>query len=72
MDSLQINKLISKIDTLPDEFLIIKKQAKKYLKNNSNIDKHETINVFHRPWIAPLNWSLMLFKGADKVWFEQF
>jgi hypothetical protein len=70
MDALQ--NLISKIDLIPDEYLALKKQAFKYLQNNSIIDGFDTLNIFHRPWIAPLNWGLMLYKGAEVKWFEQF
>ena len=72
MDTSRLQNLISIINTYPDEYLAIKKQAKKYLKNNSIIDNLETINIFHRPWIARLNWSLTIYKGADKIWFEQY
>ncbi len=64
--------LSSKIDSLPDEYLAIKKQALKYLPNNSNINEIGTLNIFHRPWIARLNWGLMLCKGAEIKWFAQY
>jgi hypothetical protein len=72
METSHLEDLISKIDNLPDELLSIKKQAKKYLKNNSIIDNLETINIFHRPWVARFNWSLMFYKGADNTWFGQY
>jgi len=53
------------IDSYPDECLAIKKQAKKYIQNDSGIDNNERINILHRPWVARLNWGFMLFKGAD-------
>lgn len=52
----------------PDEYIAIKKQAKKYIQNNSKVDDKQTINVLHSPWIAPLNWGLVLYKGADAEW----
>ena len=67
-----MDKLISKIENYPDDFLAIKKQAKKYLSNNSNIDDNETLNIFHRPWVAPLNWGLILYTAARKNWLDQF
>ena len=30
------------------------------------------MNIFHRPWVAPFNWGLRLYKGVDKNWLEQF
>ena len=72
MDPSEIANLMSKIDSYPDEYLPIQKQAKKYLRNNLCIDGNNTLNVFHRPWVAPFNWGLMLYQGADKNWIEQF
>ncbi len=59
------------IDSYSDEYIALKKQARKYIQNGSNIDKNEKINILHRPWIAPLNWGLMLYKGADRKWINQ-
>lgn len=56
------------IDSYPDEYLTIKKQARKYVHNGSNIDDNQRVNILHRPWIAHLNWGLMLYKGADEKW----
>ena len=59
------------VDSYPDEYIAIKKQAKKYIQNGSDIDKSDRINVLHRPWVAPLNWGLMLYKGADTKWINE-
>jgi hypothetical protein len=59
------------IDIYPEEYLAIKKQAKKYIQNGSNIDNNQRINILHRPWVAPLNWGLMLYKGADTKSIEE-
>jgi hypothetical protein len=59
------------IDSYPDEYIAIKKQAKKYIQNGSGIDNSETVNILHRPWIAPLNWGLMLYQGTDIKWINQ-
>jgi hypothetical protein len=64
--------LTSQIDNYSDEYLAIKRQAKKYFRNNSTIDNNDTLNIFHRPWVAPFNWGLNIYKGADKDWLEQF
>ena len=58
------------IDSCSDEYLAIKRQAKKYLQNGSNIDNNLRINILHRPWVARLNWGLMLYKGADTKWIN--
>jgi hypothetical protein len=49
----------------------IKAQGTKYLNNNSNV-KNGVINILHRPWVAPMNWGMMLFVGAELKWFEEF
>ena len=72
MNTSEIASLMSKIDSYPEEYLPIKRQAKKYLRNNSSIDDHNTLNIFHRPWVAPFNWGLILYQGADRNWIEQF
>ena len=59
------------ISSYPDEYISIKRQAKKYIQNDSTIDNNERINILHRPWVARLNWGLMLYGGADMEWINQ-
>lgn len=59
------------IDSYSDEYIAIKKQAKKYIRNNSDLDKSGRLNILHRPWVAPLNWGLMIYKGADMKWINE-
>jgi hypothetical protein len=66
-----MKEIIDRIQTFPDELKSITIQVRKYLNNNSNIDE-SVLNVLHRPWVAPLNWGLMLYKGAGAEWFEEF
>lgn len=63
-----INKII---DSYSDEYLALKKQAKKYVQNSSIIDDNQRVNILQRPWVAPLNWGLMLYKGADIKWINE-
>jgi hypothetical protein len=63
--------ILKSIDTYPEEYFAIKKQAKKYFPNDSNIDDNQRINILHRPWVARLNWGLMLYKGADTKWINE-
>ncbi|WP_157503060.1 hypothetical protein [Mangrovimonas xylaniphaga] len=30
------------------------------------------LNILHRPWVARLNWGLMLYQGAQVNWFSEF
>jgi len=64
--------LTSAIHTLPDEYLPIKQQALRYVKNNSQIDDNSTLKILHRPWVAPLNWGLMLYPGAPQDWLAGY
>ena len=38
------------IDSYSDEYIAIKKQAKKYIQTGSDIDKNERVNILHRPF----------------------
>jgi hypothetical protein len=51
--------------------LPLKIKQKKYIQNKSVIDKNERINILHRPWIASLNWGIILYRGADKIWIKE-
>lgn len=66
-----MNELENAINSYPDEYIAIKKQAKKYIQNGSNIDESGRINILHRPWVAPLNWGLMIYKGAQMKWINE-
>lgn len=66
-----MKQIIERIETFPKELGPIVIQVKKYLENNSNINE-SVMNVLHRPWVAPLNWGLMLYKGANPNWYEEF
>jgi len=66
-----MKEIIDRIQTWPVELEPIKIQVKKYLENNSTIDE-VVLNILHRPWVASLNWGLMLYSGADAEWFLEF
>jgi hypothetical protein len=66
-----MREILNRIETFPNELKPISIQVKKYLDNNSDIDE-SVINVLHRPWVAPLNWGLMLYQGANPEWFTEF
>ncbi|WP_203257632.1 SMI1/KNR4 family protein [Hyunsoonleella ulvae] len=60
-----------RINSFSIELDAISKQAKKYLRNDSKIDD-SVLNILHRPWVAKLNWGLMLYSPAKNNWFSQF
>lgn len=54
------------IDSYSDKYFAIKQQARKYILNGSNVDDKERLNILHRPWVAPFNWGIMIYKCASK------
>lgn len=66
-----MKEIFTRIESFPIELKPISMQIEKYLDNNSNINA-SVLNVLHRPWIAPLNWGLMLYKEAKTEWFLDF
>ena len=67
-----MDNLNARIENIPDEYFAIKRQAIKYLQNNSSIDNKKTLNIFHRPWVASLNWGIMLYQGVEFPWIKKF
>ena len=66
-----MKEIRNRIDNFPPELDSITNQVRKYLENNSFIDE-SALNVLHRPWVARLNWGLMLYEGANVSWFADF
>jgi len=66
-----MKEILERVEALPEELMPITIQVKKYLEINSNIDE-SVMNILHRPWIAPLNWGLTLYKAAEPAWFSEF
>ena len=60
------------LDTLSDEWLPVKEQLKKYYDKDSGIKEDDVIQVYRRPWIAPMNFGILLFPSAGKMWFDKF
>jgi hypothetical protein len=58
------------IDSYTNQYLPIRRHAKKYVSNNSTIDTNDRLNILHRPWLAPMNWALMLYKGVSNTLIE--
>ena len=66
-----MKEILERTDTFPIELSSITIQIKRYLDNNSNIDEL-VLNVLHRPWVARLNWGIMIYKGVKTNWFAEF
>lgn len=60
------------LENLDGKFNPIKNQAIKYFDSKSEIRNDGTVQIYNRPWIAPLNFGLFLFPAADKLWINIF
>lgn len=60
------------LENLDERFNIIKSQADKYFDNESEIRNDGTVQIFNRPWIAPLNFGMLLFPPVEKKWLNIF
>ncbi len=67
-----IQDLENRITCFSSELNSIKEQSLKYLRNNSKIGGGDELFIFHRPWVAPMNWGIMLFPKVEIEWIEQF
>src|SRR5688500_15325468 len=67
-----IGEIEAFLDNLPDEWNAIKQQAVKYCDDSSEIREDGAAQIFKRPWIAPLNFGLLLFPPAKKEFIITF
>src|SRR6185369_17169091 len=54
-----------RLDAFPDSLAPLRESAGRYLKYPSVIGKDEVMDIGHRPWVAKLNYMLMLYPGID-------
>ncbi len=62
----------NRISNYPLELDAIKHQCLKYIANNSKIGSGDELFIFHRPWIAPMNWGILLFPPVTNDWIQTF
>jgi hypothetical protein len=60
MDAIQ-----KQLDALPEFLAPLKEAASRYLKYPSAIGKNGVIEIGHRPWVAELNYMLMMYPGIE-------
>jgi hypothetical protein len=65
-------KIKEYVDSLPPELSALRDLALRYLPYCSSIDTDGKIQIAHRPWVAPLNYSITLFPPAKKTWIKKF
>jgi hypothetical protein len=54
-----------RLDALPDFLAPLKQAASRYLKYPGVIGKDGVMDIGHRPWVAELNYMLMLYPGIE-------
>lgn len=57
--------IAQRLDALPDFLAPLKDAARRYLKYASVVGKDGVMDIGHRPWVAELNYMLMLYPGID-------
>ena len=60
------------LSNLSEDWQPIKEQVEKYFDSKSGIREDGALEVFRRPWIAPLNYGLLLFPPADAKLLSEF
>jgi hypothetical protein len=57
--------IAERLDTLPDFLAPLKDAAARYAGYPSVIGKDGVLDIGHRPWVAELNYMLMIYPGID-------
>jgi hypothetical protein len=57
--------IAQRLDALPDFLAPLKEAASRYLKYPGVIGKDGVMDIGHRPWVAELNYMLMIYPGID-------
>lgn len=70
MDKLQA--ISEQLDKLPDFLAPLKEAANRYSIYPSVVDDAGVLNIGHRPWVAELNYMLMLYPGIDAESLERY
>lgn len=67
-----MHPIAQQLDSLPAFLSSLKEAAGRYLKYPSNVSKNGVLNVGHRPWVAPMNYMLMLYPGVAGESLERY
>ena len=57
--------IAKRLDAFPDFLAPLKEAARRYLKYPSVAGKDGMMDIGHRPWVAELNYMLMIYPGID-------
>lgn len=64
--------IAQQLDTFPDFLSPLKEAASRYLKHPSVIGKDGVMDIGHRPWVAELNYMLMMYPGISADALERY
>jgi hypothetical protein len=64
--------IAQRLDTYPDLLAPLKEAASRYLNHPSAIAKEGVMNIGHRPWVAELNYMLMLYPGINPEALDRY
>ena len=64
--------IAERLDGYPDFLAPLREAARRYTNFPSEIGKNGVMNIGHRPWVAQLNYMLMLYPGIQKGILEQY
>jgi hypothetical protein len=67
-----VDAIQKRLDALPDFLAPLKEAAGRYLKYPSMIGNDGVMNIGHRPWVAQLNYMLMICPGIDPDSLERY
>jgi len=66
------NEVQKFLDKLGPDFQPLKKQVEKYFDSHSRITPEGTLQVFKCPWVAPLNFGVIIFSPANDDFIDNY
>jgi hypothetical protein len=67
-----LQAITQRLDAYPDFLAPLKQAATRYIKYPSAMGKDGVMNIGHRPWVAELNYILMLYPGISRDALERY
>jgi hypothetical protein len=64
--------IAQRLDALPDSLAPLREAASRYLKYPSVLSKDGVMDIGHRPWVAELNYMLMMYPGIETDALERY
>jgi len=64
--------IAKRLDALPDFLAPLEEAASRYLKYPSVLGKDGVMDIGHRPWVAELNYMLMVYPGIDSNSLDRY